>query len=139
MAKSLTLRAADGEHIVQIDGDRVSVDGVAVTVPRQAYALADGDTRWVFLEGEVYQFEVARAGRRRGSAHHGSLTAPMPATVVRINTPTGTAVKRGDTLVVLEAMKMELPVKATADGTVTAVHCEVGELVQPGVSLIEID
>ena len=63
----------------------------------------------------------------------------MPATVVRINTPVGTAVKRGETLLVLEAMKMELPIRANADGTVKAVNCRVGELVQPGVPLIELE
>ena len=133
MAKSITLRSSAGEHRVEVrlpltlggtvaDG-RVIVDGIEVDPPRRAYAVADGDTRWVFLNGEVYEFEVAREGRRREAAHHGSLSAPMPATVVRINTPPGTAVKRGDILMVLEAMKMELPVRANADGTVAAVNC----------------
>jgi 3-methylcrotonyl-CoA carboxylase alpha subunit len=63
----------------------------------------------------------------------------MPATVARIQAQVGQRVRRGDTLLVLEAMKMELPVRATADGTVTAITCAEGELVQPGVPLIEID
>lgn len=138
MAKSITLRSSAREHRVEIADGRVIVDGVEVEAPRRAYAVADGDMRWVFLNGEVFEFEVVRQGRRRGSAHQGSLSAPMPATVVRINTPTGTAVKRGDILIVLEAMKMELPVRANADGTVATVNCRVGELVQPGVSLVEI-
>jgi len=57
----------------------------------------------------------------------------MPATVIRINTPAGTVVKRGETLLVLEAMKMELPIRATEDGTVKTVNCRIGELVQAGV------
>ena len=44
----------------------------------------------------------------------------------------------GTTLVVLEAMKMELPIKAPADGTVVSLACRVGELVQPGVTLVEL-
>ena len=44
----------------------------------------------------------------------------------------------GDTLVILEAMKMELPLRAPADGRVTAVHCQPGQLVQPDTSLIEL-
>jgi urea carboxylase len=39
----------------------------------------------------------------------------------------------------LEAMKMELPIKAPRDGRVTAVHCKPGELVQPGVPLLELE
>jgi biotin carboxyl carrier protein len=48
-------------------------------------------------------------------------------------------VKKGDTLLVLEAMKMELPVRAPGDGTVTAVSCREGELVQAGVVLVELE
>jgi biotin carboxyl carrier protein len=65
--------------------------------------------------------------------------APMPATVARIQAQVGQRVTRGDTLLILEAMKMELPVRATSDGTVTTISCAEGELVQPGVPLIEID
>ena len=106
-------------------------------MPRR-YAVIDGDKRWVFLDGDVYEIEMPRPGRKRPAAHAGSLSAPMPATVVRVNTEAGATVKRGETLLVLEAMKMELPVRAPADGTVTAVNCRVGELVQPGTSLVEI-
>jgi 3-methylcrotonyl-CoA carboxylase alpha subunit len=139
MARSITLRSPSGEHRAEIEGNRITVDGRTVEAARRAYAIANGHARWVFLDGEVYEFEVVQPGPRRAAHGHETLTAPMPATVVRINTPVGTAVKRGETLLVLEAMKMELPVRAIADGTVTAVHCSIGQLVQPGVSLIELD
>jgi biotin carboxyl carrier protein len=139
MAGATILRSGDQEFRVEVDGDRVLVDGAPVDVPGRAEAVADGDKRWVFLDGEVYEFEVQRAGRKRAAGHHGSLSAPMPATVVRVNTEARARVKKGETLLVLEAMKMELPVHATADGVVTAVHCRVGELVQPGMPLVEID
>jgi biotin carboxyl carrier protein len=47
-------------------------------------------------------------------------------------------VKRGDTLLMLEAMKMELPVRAPRDGRVSALHCTAGQLVEPGVDLLEL-
>jgi len=65
--------------------------------------------------------------------------APMPATVVAINTTAGHSVNEGDTLIVLEAMKMELPIKSPRSGIVKAVRCAKGELVQPGVNLIELE
>ena len=138
MAAPIILRSGDREFRVEIAGDRVVVDGQTVDAPARAHAAADGEKRWVFLDGDVFEFEVARPGRKRSGAH-GSLAAPMPATVVRVNIEVGATVKRGDTLLVLEAMKMELPVRATSDGTVSAVNCRVGELVQPGSPLVEID
>jgi biotin carboxyl carrier protein len=63
----------------------------------------------------------------------------MPATVVRVDVTPGALVRRGDTLVILEAMKMELPIRASTDGTVSAVHCKAGDLVQPGIALIDIE
>lgn len=135
----LTLRSGEHQFVVDVANAEVRVDDIPVGVPRQGYAVADGDRRLVFLDGEVIEFEVQRSGRRRTSAHHSSLTAPMPATVVQIHVEPGDRVKKGDPLVVLEAMKMELPIRAVADGTITAVSCRVGELVQPGVPLVEMD
>ena len=63
----------------------------------------------------------------------------MPGTVVRVEVAPGAMVRRGDTLVILEAMKMELPIRATADGVVKALHCRPGDLVQPGVSLVDVE
>ena len=118
---------APGEWLVR-DGDRLT----------RVYAVAAGATTWVFHDGITYEVSEQRSGRTRASAPAGSLTAPMPATVVQVKVKAGDMVKRGDILVVLEAMKMELPVRAPGDGRVTAVHCEPGQLVQPDTSLIEI-
>jgi acetyl/propionyl-CoA carboxylase alpha subunit len=117
----------------------------------RTFVAADNGTRWVFLDGEVYELAVDPAGppraggatnpggRRRVTALHGSLSAPMPATVRKINVEPGASVKKGDTLLVLEAMKMELPVRAPSDGIVTSVSCREGELVQPGVGLVALE
>lgn len=139
MATTLILRAGETDYRIEIREDGLLLDGVAVDPPRHAWSVADGDTRWVFLDGEVYEFEVQREGRRKASPHHSSLSAPMPGTVIRINVVAGAVVKRGDTLIVLEAMKMELPVRAPADGIVKTVSCREGELVQPGAALVELE
>ena len=104
-----------------------------------AWSVVVGDVRWVFVDGRVFELAEARPLARARSRHHGSLMAPMPATVRRVLVSAGDTVKHGDSLVILEAMKMELPVRADAAGLVRAVHCREGELVQPGVALIEID
>ena len=117
------------------------------------YLVTDGDRRWrvavagnreatwVFVDGHVARIEAgspSTRGRVKGRGDAGVM-APMPATVIAINTAPGQSVKEGDTLIVLEAMKMELPIKSPRGGIVKAVRCLKGELVQPGVNLIELE
>ena len=61
----------------------------------------------------------------------------MPATVTALNVAPGQSVKQGDVLIVLEAMKMELPLRSPRDGKIKKLNCKKGELVQPGVALLE--
>ena len=102
---------------------------------------ADAAHTWAFCDGHVWKIERAvNGGGRAGKARSDSLVmAPMPATVVAINTAPGRPVNEGDTVIVLEAMKMELPIKAPRSGVVKAVNCAKGELVQPGVNLLELE
>ena len=122
----ITRGTRPGELIVR-DGDRVE----------RLYTASARGTTWVFHHGVVYEIADQAPARKKAGGHE-SLTAPMPATVIKVNVEHGAEVKAGDVLLLLEAMKMELPVRAPADGRVTAVNCRAGELVQPGTSLIEI-
>jgi biotin carboxyl carrier protein len=119
-------------------GEWIVRDGAAV---HRVYLVAASDQVWTFHNGRVFELRVDEesAARRRSAHHHGSLTAPMPATVISVNVAPGDAVERGQILVVLEAMKMELPVRAPAAGMVGAVNCSPGELVQPGASLVDME
>jgi biotin carboxyl carrier protein len=62
----------------------------------------------------------------------------MPGTIVRVNVKAGDAVKKGDVLVVLEAMKMENDICAPADGTVAAVSCAQGASVATDEVLVTL-
>ena len=104
-----------------------------------AFGVRVGGKTWVFFNGHVYVIGDTDAHRGLGRRDEESLAAPMPATVVAINVAPGQTVNTGDVLVVLEAMKMELAVTAPHDGRVTALQCRVGELVQPGIPLIELE
>ena len=107
-----------------------------------AYAVTAGSTAWVFLDGRTFVVQPERpsGGRRTArSDDEVALAAPMPATVVAVNVTPGQQVTRGDVLVTLEAMKMELAVTAPRDAVVRAVACRPGELVQPGVPLLELE
>jgi biotin carboxyl carrier protein len=138
-----------GGDTVRVNGEAFTVaphgpDRVVVAGPdgrRHVIAIAaDGAALWLFAAGRPWRVEAAVEGTRprRSGADAANLTAPMPATVAAIPAPPGTAVSAGDPVVVLEAMKMELVVRAPRDGRVSAVHCQVGELVQPGRPLAEI-
>jgi 3-methylcrotonyl-CoA carboxylase alpha subunit len=149
------VRLGDRALTVNVDNDRVTVDDATFTVTpidRGIYRLSrDGrhwivavagpsTARWVWIDGRVEVLDVSDAAdrgrtRRRSASHE--LTAPMPATVTRVVVAPHTAVKAGDVLLMLEAMKMELAVRAPQDGTVGAIHCKAGDLVQPGVPLLE--
>lgn len=120
-----------------VAGEVVLRDGERQT---RAYVVRSSDATWVFHEGVTYiaNVEAEGASRRRAAHGPGSLMAPMPATVIAVNAHPGDAVKAGDVLVLLEAMKMELPLRAAADAVVSAVHCSAGDLVQPNVPLIDL-
>ena len=66
------------------------------------------------------------------------VAAPMPGTIVSVNVSNGQSVKKGDVLVILEAMKMENEIKAPADGTITSVAVNKGESVDTGATLVTI-
>jgi 3-methylcrotonyl-CoA carboxylase alpha subunit len=107
---------------------------------RRVFVTGSGERRQVFVDGEVYDLlagpESAGGGRAKATAD--LLSAPMPARVTAIAVEAGQAVRKGDVLVKLEAMKMEMAVRAPRDGTVSRIACRVGELVQPGVGLLEM-
>ena len=98
--------------------------------------------RWAFWNGKVFREEAAPSTMARPRGLHASaaqqVTAPMPATVVKVMVAPGATVSKGDTLLIVEAMKMELPLRAVADGIVATVRCHEGELVQPDTVLVEL-
>ena len=131
----------DDETASQVvaEGGRLQVSDSAAT--QVGNAIASGDDVWVTVDGEVFVFQVTQGtrGSRGASAGQDAFTPPMAATVVRIAVKPGDRVDDGDVLIALEAMKMELPIRAPRAGVVRAVHCREGELVQPGQVLIDFE
>ena len=68
----------------------------------------------------------------------GAVTAPMPGTVIRIEKKSGDAVKSGELVLILEAMKMENEILAPADGIITVINCTEGGTVSGGDVLFEV-
>lgn len=128
----------DGAVVRRADGTwrLAAEDGSA----RTAYAVTDADGAvWVHLGAEVVVLPAETSVARRTPAHgHATLEAPMPAQVIAVLVIPGDRVEAGATLLLLEAMKMELPLKAPAAGRITAVHCAVGQRVAPGKVLVDL-
>lgn len=111
--------------------------------PHRAFVAAEGPQRWVHLNGRTFNFSVPQAEKkpRRGHAagpEHDALTAQMPGVVRRVLITAGETVKKGQTLVVLEAMKMEIKIAAPHTGRVEQVAVRDGETVQRGQVLVEL-
>jgi biotin carboxyl carrier protein len=116
--------------------------GYAVETDRgyeRAEAVRDGDELWVRWRGRTYRLEMTRSrGRARGPAG-GGLSSPMPGQVQKLLVEEGAAVTAGQPLLVVEAMKMQLEIKAPHSGTVTRFLAEEGEQIQAGVALVELE
>ncbi len=97
---------------------------------------------WGWVGGRAFRWAHAPEASARDpepAGDTGTIRAPMPAVVTTVAAAPGQTVARGDTLLVLEAMKMELPVKAPRDGRVAAVLCETGDRVDADTPLVELD
>jgi 3-methylcrotonyl-CoA carboxylase alpha subunit len=100
--------------------------------------LRDGDTFHVFANGAHYQLAwndpMAHAGETESEG--GRLTAPMPGKVVAVLASKGQEVKKGEALVIMEAMKMEHTIAAPHDGVVEDILYGVGDQVADGAPLL---
>jgi biotin carboxyl carrier protein len=152
---------------VELDGDEVRVDGVAVrarlaelpgtpivllTLESEVHriAVARGDTRGKYslsFDGHRYAVEAlderTRAIRELSEATAAPagpapLIAPMPGLIVRVNVAPGDSVRAGQGLIVMEAMKMENELRATAAGVVKSVRATPGTAVERGAVLVEL-
>ena len=81
----------------------------------------------------------APAAAPAGAAGAVAVTAPMPGKILGVKASAGQAVKRGQVLLILEAMKMENEIVAPQDGTVATINVAVGESVEPGATLATLN
>lgn len=127
-----------------VDGVRVEVGAPAVAASRRArvFVAREGDHVFAQIGGRSYRLTVvSRVAAAAGdhAATEGELEAPMPGRVTRVAVAVGDAVKRGQELIVVEAMKMENALIAPIDGVVRSLEVKVGDMVAPGPALIVIE
>ena len=81
---------------------------------------------------------VDPAKQKQTVSNAGAVVAPMPGTVIKVEKGEGSAVKAGELVLILEAMKMENEILAPADGTITKMNCVVGGTVAGGEVMFEV-
>lgn len=120
-----------------ISGDQLilNVDGHA----RQLTVARDGDDLLLFGAGHAFRIRRSEpaTGEEEAALDEAGLQAPMNGTIVSLLVDVDQAVSAGDSLLVMEAMKMEHTIKAPADGSVSAFHFSPGDLVEGGASLLD--
>jgi biotin carboxyl carrier protein len=152
--RQVAVHRAGGAFDVSVDGRTWRVDAARIDAQSISLVLHPGaksydvgvtrDTATGLLSVRVGTTHVAvalngrrRAGEERGHTVSGPqrITAPMPGKVVRVPTRAGDAVRARQTIVVIEAMKMENELKAGRDGIVGELHVSEGESVEAGALL----
>jgi biotin carboxyl carrier protein len=124
----MVTQVASGVYRVDIGGDSEIV-----------YVAGMPDDLWAFRDGRIFRQRASQQPTAR-TADAGApqpLTAPMPGTVLKVLVEPGEHVEKGQTMIVLEAMKMELPLRALDSAVVAAVRCREGELVQADATLVD--
>ncbi len=117
-----TVTVNDKPYVVKRDGDALVVDG-------KSYKIA-------VAEGGDTGASSARASAATGDTE--DITAPMPGSVFKVVCQEGDVVEEGDELIILEAMKMEVPVKAPKAGTVASISVAPGDVISSGQVLLAI-
>jgi pyruvate carboxylase subunit B len=162
------VRVNDEEHEVLLDADGVHIDGedaAAQVMPVEGtpvrmvmigdevhrVVVRPGATRGAYtlwLDGWRFEVEALDertkairelSGASAGPAGPAPLKAPMPGLIVRVNVEVGDQVQAGQGIVVMEAMKMENELRATAAGKVRSILASPGTAVEKGALLVELE
>ncbi len=118
---------ANGKMTLSINGRMLQIAG-----------HKDGDNRQIWSNGRMLSYQKVDETAGADSADPGSLSASIPAVVSEVLVAVGDAVAAGERLILLESMKMIIPITAPADGTVAELMCAAGDSVAPGVPLVII-
>ncbi len=130
-------------HLLHQNGRHFLLEQATANGTRQrirAAGHADGDKRFMWVNGRSFSYRKIEQ-RRQTAVNDDSthLSASIPAIVADILVSEGDVVNDGDKLILLESMKMVIPIQAQISGPVISMSCAVGDSVQPGVPLLQME
>jgi pyruvate carboxylase subunit B len=145
----LTRVTVGSEDPILADATLSGVPGMVSLVidgrPTRAYVARDGRDFRVTVEGRTFLIAAATGGKRARSGvgaatdPPGKITAPLAGVFVEARVAVGDTIEPGDTLLVIEAMKMQNEIQAPLGGTVTKIHFAAGDRVEKGEIVLEYD
>jgi len=123
----VSVAIGDGSYTVPID-------------PRPAAGVTVGAEQVLFIRGEAWSFGIPRStgGSSIEADGDGSVLAPMPGRVISVAARNGQTVKKGQSLLILEAMKMELALQAPCNGVISSLAVAAGDQVSEGAVLARV-
>ncbi len=135
-----------GEQVVDVDL-KTSPDGRAwLTVGErhvEVVVAVRGDDVFVHIDGEAYQLRyqhpLDRLAAQAGGAASDRILAPMPGSIVSVAVKAGDTVAKGQTLLVMESMKMETTIAAPRDGVIAAVTFDKGQTFDRDALLLSLE
>ena len=117
---------ADGTVAAILDGTQRRID-----------VVEDHGHLVMFASGKTYRLkQLSDVGHSMEEEATGNLVSPMPGTIIKVTANEGQQVSKGDTLLILEAMKIEHTIVAPHDGTVQSLYYHEGDMVEEGVELL---
>jgi len=140
---------SDGKETYEVDIQSISPHQISILIDDvsfRVYMAKDGESRYFLIGGRQFiikdpteEGEGFRKGEERTPEGTLLVKAPMPGKVIKISVSEKEAVRKNQTLAIVEAMKMENEIKASMDGTIKEIHVAAGDLVDSEMPLIELE
>jgi biotin carboxyl carrier protein len=138
-----------GDRTLEAEVRVISQQAVSLLVGSRSFLVIvarDKDKKYVWLNGRTYliqsgkeEHRLAERGDDRAQKGKSVVTAPMPGKVVKVNVSENEAVRKNQTLAVVEAMKMENEIKSPLEGFVKKIYVSPGDLVDSEKPLLELE
>ncbi|OGD27448.1 MAG: hypothetical protein A2028_00255 [Candidatus Aminicenantes bacterium RBG_19FT_COMBO_59_29] len=138
-----------GDKALEAEVRVISANAISLLVGGRSYLVLvarDKDKRYVWLDGRTYLIQtrkedqrLAERGDDRTQKGKSVVTAPMPGKVVKVNVVEKEAVRKNQTLAIVEAMKMENEIKSPLEGFVKKIYVSAGDLVDSEKPLLELE